>query len=410
MDISIKKKVIFYAGVILMFMTSMNKVLVPNAIFDELQNELNISGKMLASMASGFMCGYAVSQLALGVLSSKFGGIRILLFGASVFAVGSIIFPFLSSPELMIATRALTGIGAGTVFIGLAKIMGDLFEDKFTIVLGSVLFFTYFGPVVGNLPMVALVKATSWRIAMSLPAIVASAVLIIILIFMRGTFKPVQKGDTLAPLWTLCRSKNTWLIFIASSVVFGSSYFISSTAGNKILTEIGKLSAYKASIVVTIFAILIAGNNIGGSIILKLLGNKRKRIMLLAGFFHLGGTALCALSCYFGWNIAFIIASFMMIAIPAGLFAIYCTVIKELHPPQYTGLAVAILNFFAFVAIAGCGNIAGSILARFENGTISGAVNYPPQAYAIIFSIFSVFAICGLTCSFLLPETNPDKK
>lgn len=227
---------------------------------------------------------------------------------------------------------------------------------------------------------------------------------------MKGTLKPLQKGDTFAPLLILCRDKNTWFIFIASSVIFGSSYFISSTAGNKILVDVGGMSALHASVVVTVFAIIIAVNNIFGPFILKLLGDRRKRIMILAGSFHLTGTVLCALAFYLHLNRIFIIAGFIMIAIPAGLFAIYCTVIKELHPPQYTGLAVAILNFFAFVAIAGCGNIAGAVFARFESGSINGAVHYPPLAYAIIFSVLGFFAACGFVSSMLLPETKPEEE
>ena len=54
MTITQKKHILFYAAVALMFMTSMNKVLVPNTVFDELQGELGISGQMLAAMGAGF--------------------------------------------------------------------------------------------------------------------------------------------------------------------------------------------------------------------------------------------------------------------------------------------------------------------------------------------------------------------
>lgn len=409
MDVSRKKLIIFYAGVLLMFMTSMNKVLVPNAVFDELQNELGISGKMLAAMGAGFMYTYAVSQLALGLLSSKFGGVRILLFGAAVFALGSVIFPFLSSAELMVATRTLTGLGAGTVFIGLAKLMADLFEKNFSFVLGAVLFFTYFGPVTGNLPMVSLVKATSWRTAMAVPAVISVMILLTMIIFMKGTLKPVVKGDAWSPLFVLCRNRNSWLIFVASSVVFGSYYLISTTAGNKILTDIGKLPPLVASTAVTVFAVIVAVNNIFGNFVLKLMKNRRKVMMFCAGLSHFAGTVICTLAFFLNWHVVFIICGFVLIAIPAGLFSIYCTVIKELHPAEFTGLAIAILNFFAFVAIAGYGNIAGAVFSRFENGAISGAVKYPPEAYGIIFGIFAVLAFCGFVCALLLPETYKNR-
>lgn len=405
-----RKLILFYASVVLMFMTSMNKVLVPNAIFDDLQSELGISGQMLAAMGAGFMYTYAISQLALGLLSSKFGGVRILLFAAAIFAVGSVVFPFLNSPELMVAARTLTGLGAGTAFIAVAKLVDDLFKKNFSMVLGIVLFLTYFGPVTGNLPMVALIKATSWRIGMAVPAVVSVLVLLVVLIFMKGTMKPVLKGNALTPLWYLCKDKNSWLVFVASSVVFGSYYFISATAGNKIFTNIAHLQPLVASLIITVLAVVVACNNIFGNIFLKtVMHNRRKAMMLFAGFLHTLGTALCVCSFFFGWNYVFIIIGFLLIAIPGGLFSIYCTVIKELHPPEYTGLAIAVLNFFAFVAIAGCGNIGGAVFARFE-GAVRNTVNYPPQTYGIIFSIFAFFALCGLICSMLLPETKCDKE
>ena len=158
MTITQKKHILFYAAVALMFMTSMNKVLVPNTVFDELQGELGISGQMLAAMGAGFMYTYAISQLALGLLSSKFGGVRILIFASAVFAAGCAVFPFLNSAEMMVAVRTLTGFGAGTAFIAVAKLVDDLFKKNFSFVLGIVLFLTYFGPVTGNLPMVTLVR------------------------------------------------------------------------------------------------------------------------------------------------------------------------------------------------------------------------------------------------------------
>ena len=223
---------------------------------------------------------------------------------------------------------------------------------------------------------------------------------------MKGTLKPVLKGDALTPLWVLCKQRNSWLIFVASSVVFGSYYLISTTAGNKILTDIGKLPPIVASMLVTIFAVIVAVNNIFGNFVLKILGERRKLMMFLAELSHLLGTVICTLAFFFDWHCIFIIIGFVLIAIPAGLFSIYCTVIKELHPAEYTGLAIAILNFFAFVAIAGYGNIAGAVFARFENGTIQGAVNYPPETYGIIFGIFAVFAFFGFICALMLPETR----
>ena len=60
-------------------------------------------------MGSVYMYCYAASQLLVGVLTTRFGGVRILLWGGSIFVFGSMIFPLLSNPYLMILARAITG-------------------------------------------------------------------------------------------------------------------------------------------------------------------------------------------------------------------------------------------------------------------------------------------------------------
>ena len=119
---------IFLSGAIFNFFTSMSKVLVPGTIFDELQSNLRISGATLSLMGSVYMYCYAASQLVVGVLTTRFGGVRILLWGGTIFVIGSIAFPFLSNPTLMIISRAITGLGAGSCFVGLARIYAEFYH------------------------------------------------------------------------------------------------------------------------------------------------------------------------------------------------------------------------------------------------------------------------------------------
>ena len=46
------KRMVFRFGVVLMFFTSMSKVLVPGAVFDPLQHELSLTAVDLASFPS----------------------------------------------------------------------------------------------------------------------------------------------------------------------------------------------------------------------------------------------------------------------------------------------------------------------------------------------------------------------
>ncbi len=409
-----RKLIIFYLTVILMFYTSMAKMLVPGTVFAELQGELGFSAGTLAGMGAYFMYGYAFSQLGLGLLSTRYGGVRILLFGGTLFALGSLLFPLLSQSWAMSLARGITGVGAGTVFVALAKLIDDLFPRQFAMVLGITLFIGYFGPVAGGIPMVVLVKSTTWRIALLIPAVISVLAMAGIWCSARGTLKKVTAGQTLGPLLALLKNRPTRRLFFASSIVFGSYYAILTTVGQKALEDCAGMGHYAASGWITVLAVIVALNNIIANLVLKWIGGRRQVLIRFAACCSLAGTLLGAAAFFLGLPGTAIVAAFLLVAIPAGFFSIFGTVAKELNPPEYVGLAVAILNFFAFVAIALAGNLAGMLLAAYEKTAANspapgGLMTYPPEAYGWIFGVFALVAGLGTLIAFKIPETNPER-
>lgn len=404
-----KRLIIFFCAVILFFFTSMSKILVPGSVFSELKGELGFSAGILAGMGSAYMYCYAASQLALGLLSSKYGGVRILLFGGGCFVAGSLLFPLLSSPFWMIFARALTGLGAGTVFIALAKLIDDLFPKNFSMTLGIILFIGYLGPVTGGLPFAALVENTSWRIALLTPAVISFLAFTVVLIFLKGTVKKVLPGKTWKPLFVILSDKRSWLLYCTSSLIFGVYYVIMTVMGKKCLEDFGHFSSYAASLWITVFAVIVAVNNIISNVVLKFLKGRRRILVIFAGFSCLLGSLFSAFAFHFSWG-GWIVFGFLLISIPAGFFSIFGTVAKELQKPELVGLAVAILNFFAFVAIALSGSVAGYVLSSYEGELLAGAgggLSYPPGAYRDLFIVFSILSLLGFTASLFIPETNP---
>ena len=112
------KRMVFRFGVVLMFFTSMSKVLVPGAVFDPLQHELSLTAVDLASLGSYYMCSYALSQLLIGMLADRLGGVRVLLMGGISFSLGMVLFPMSSNLWLLRLFRLMAGFGAGIVFLG----------------------------------------------------------------------------------------------------------------------------------------------------------------------------------------------------------------------------------------------------------------------------------------------------
>lgn len=399
-----KKMAILFCGVIMYFFTNMSKVLIPGTVFNELQSA-GLDVKSISALGAFYMYAYAGSQLLTGIFSDRYGGVRILLIGGSMFTAGTIGFPFMENIYLMYFFRLLTGFGAGTVFLGVAKLLADLFPAKFAIAMGMILFFGYIGPTAGTL-IVFLIKAVGWQWAMAIPGMIAVSALTAIVFLMKGTIKPVTKGQSLEPLFCVIKKGRIWLLWLTSSVVFGAYYVLLAQIGQKSITDFSNLSASKAALCITVMTIMVALNNMGVNLMLKLCGNRRKVVASGGIICTLSGGIVGYLAFSGNWGLPGVFAAFFLIALPAGFFPLYSLIAKELAPPEHTGLSVALINFMAFVFIALFQNISGKIL---QNYTAAQGV-FPPEAYGAIFFFIALAALIGVVSSLFVPETRPQNQ
>ena len=399
-----RRKIILWCGVALSFFTSMSKILVPGPIIGDLQ-ALGMNAVELSALAFGYYCAYALSQLALGAYSIRWGGVRLLLFGGSCFVAGSLLFPVSDSYWVMFAARVLTGLGAGTLFPGLAKLISDLYTKRFALVFSVVMFLGYLGPICGRTPVLQLVKLVKWRWALGIMALASLAVFAVLVISSRGATKPVMEGNSFAALRKVFGSVRNLLIFMASSVVYGAYYVLPVVVGQKCLTDSG-MSQDRAEYLLTGLAVMIALGNLATILLLRLFCERRKLLLLFAGSCGLAGGILGTAAFQCGLPPGAVAAAFVLVAIPACFFSLQSMIVRELNPSELAGPSISMLNFCAFVLIMVCQPIAGVILHRFET---AATVAYPPAAYRNIFIFFIVLELVGLLCCLGVPETRPKR-
>lgn len=398
-----RKTMIFRCGVLLMFFTSMSKVLIPGAIFDPLQHDLGLNAAQLAQLGASYMYAYAISQFLMGIFSDRVGGVRILVIGGLTFTAGMLIFPFSSALWLLMASRFLAGLGAGTVFLGCAKLIADLYPQRFSAVLGYALLISYFGPVTGTAPMVWLANTVGWRLAMLIPAIFSLASLAGILAFVRGTFQPIKHGESLwNPVLQVMRRIDILRLFVASSLIFGSYYVILTLMGRKCLEDAGGFSTRAAAIILMVLPIIVASCNLFAGVICRTMRNRYGLLMMLFSAMSLAGGLLGGAVFHFGLPGWCLLPAYLLVALPAGFFPVYSTMAKDNCPPELTGLVVALVNFWAFVAIAGVGDLAGRIMRshEFSAQSVNNVIVYPPDAYLEVFALFILTGFIGLACTF----------
>ena len=396
-----KKMIILACGVIMYFFTNMSKVLIPATIFDDLL-KTGLDVKSVSALGAFYMYAYAASQLLVGIFADRFGGVRLLFAGCSLFTAGTIGFPFSEHLYLMYFFRVLTGFGAGVVFLGLAKLLADLFPTRFAVAMGAMLVVGFIGPTAGTM-IVFLVNAVGWRWAMAIPGMLAALVLLGIVCFMKGTWEKMTSGQSFVPFLTIVRKKEMWFLWLTSSVVFGSYYVLLAQIGQKSIADFGGISPEKAATCIMIMTIMVAADNMGVNLFVKLCGNRRKAVSAGGIFCTLLGGVLGWYAFTCGCGLAGVFAAFFLIALPAGFFPLYSLIAKELAPQEYTGLAVALINFMAFVFIAIFQNISGRILQGFS--AVNGVC--PAEAYGTIFLFIGLASIPALISAFLVPETRP---
>ena len=402
-----RRQLILWSGVVLFFFTSMSKVLVPGAVFNDLQ-ALGFSAGALASLGAWYMYTYAFSQMAVGIFSDRYGGVRLLLFGSGFFAAGSLLFPFGSSYPVLFAARVLAGMGSGTVYLGVSKLICDLYSERFALVFGTVLFLGYLGPITGVLPMAWLIQKVTWRWAMAVPAFFATATMLVIVFSARGCIKPTVPGNCFAALGALLRDRRNLALFLASSTVFGSYYALLTGAGGKCLEDVFGMTRMQSSTLLTVMTVLVSLENLLTASMLKLCRGRRKVLFDFAMICALCASLLGAAAFHWRLPTYAAAAAFVLQAIPAGFFSLFAIIAKELNPPERSGLAVSTLNFCAFVMIALVSDAAGVLLNRSAGAAkiVGKLVIYPPEAYRNIFLLFVGVAVLGIVCSFGVPETR----
>ena len=390
---------VFRFGVMLMFFTSMSKVLVPGAVFDQLQHELALDAAVLGGLNAWYMSAYALSQITIGMMADRWGGSRVLVLGGMSFCIGMTIFPLSSAIWLMRIARILAGFGGGIVFLGVARLIADLYPERFSSSLGFSLVLRYMGPVVGTAPMVWLVSVIGWRWALLVPALLAVFAMTGILSFTSGTFPPLsQKVPLLRPIFQVMCNVDMVRLCMASSVTFGAYYALLTVMGRKCLEDTAGFQVKWAALIITLLTIIVTVCNFLGGTVSKAVRNHYGWAM--AGFSALSllGVSLGWLTLHAGFPGGFLCMSYILTCIPAGFFPVYCSMGKDASPARFVTLAVALVNFWAFVAISLEGYVAGVVMRSFEAEAqkIGEVLIYPVAAYKGVFIVFIVFAAIGL--------------
>jgi EmrB/QacA subfamily drug resistance transporter len=168
---------------LLLFLTFLDNTVVSVGL-GSLQTDLQASVTQLQWVIGAYALTFASVMLAAGMIGDEFGRKKVMLIGAAVFCAGSVLCALAPNPPVLIAGRAIMGLGAAASEPGTLSIVRHIYTDGrerawaigiWSAVSGLAL---ALGPVIGG----ALVGAWSWRgifwfnLVFGLIALIAAAV------------------------------------------------------------------------------------------------------------------------------------------------------------------------------------------------------------------------------------------
>lgn len=157
-----KRPFVLAAVMLAMFMAAIEATIVSTAM-PAIVGELG-GFSLYSWIFSSYLLMNAVTVLIYGKLSDLFGRKPVLIFGISVFLIGSILCGLTNSMEWLIAARFVQGLGAGAVMPIASTIVGDIYSKEERAKIQGYLSSVWgisaiMGPALGGL----LVQFVSWR-------------------------------------------------------------------------------------------------------------------------------------------------------------------------------------------------------------------------------------------------------
>jgi len=404
----------FVLGIVIYFVVNIQRVAVPGQIFNELQSDLQVSATQVASLGAVFMYVYAATQLLVGLLVDKYGGMRVLGLGAVLMTAGGILFPLSDSLGTLLLSRMLVGIGCGAAYLSMVKECDRLYSHNFTAVMGLVIFLGYLGGVVGTFPLAKGSAWLGWRSCLLLIALAgALPTVLIACIWKKATHPKVLEGPISFRSYMFAfRNLNNLKSLFSYAINFSLYYVILTVIGKKFLEDIGGVSPGVASFSCTVMVILSAILNQFIGILCTYTGNLRRPYFRFLNMLPLLGCAMLVAGLLLkgpepGWG-GYFIAAFLVISMTSGFSPITNAQSRETNPPSATGVAVGVTNFGAYIMVAIFGGLAGLVLDCFQSkATVmpEGGLVYPAAAWLCLFGIFLLVSIGTLKIAWTYPET-----
>lgn len=407
--------------VVLCYMLAFFHRMAPAAIAAELQHDFHASGAALGALAAMYFYIYTLMQIPVGVMVDTLGVRRIVMAGALVTGLGSLLFAAADSLTMAYTARLLIGLGVSVFFIALMKINAVWFHDRhfgtaggLSILLGNL------GAILATSPLVWLVSLTSWRNVFTAIGIFSLLLAGLVWLLVRNhphdaglpsmrelegnAPHPKHQGHWWDGLLQVAKNRATWPSFFPNFGIAGTLFAFAGLWAVPYLRDAHGMSRELASQHNSLLLLGFAIGALGSGLLSDFIGRRKPLIV--------GGSllyVLCWIPILFFWQLplAWSYTQFFIMGLVASGFTLGWASAKEVNPPALSGMATSLVNTGSFLGAGILQPLVGWIMDRAWNGHLLNGVRvYTAENYQLGLSVMFIFALLGLLGACFIRETH----
>ncbi|HUZ74384.1 MAG TPA: MFS transporter [Stellaceae bacterium] len=381
------------------FFRSLNAVLSPYLIAD-----LDLSARSLGLLTAVYFFTSAVFQAPLGLLMDRYGPRRVQSTLLAVAAVGTVMFALGHDTWVLVAGRAIMGIGAaGALMTSFQAVVLWFPRSRWPVLNGWVMAAGGLGALTASLPAALLLHVTTWRGLLLIAAAVSVGLCVAVLAIVpeHEESRPHGIGEQLRSLGRIYRDRLFWRLAPVAMTISASNLAFSGLWSGPWLKDVGGFGPDGIAVSLLFLTTFTTAGYVGTGAIASWLGRRGVRLTWVIGSAILASMLLqlpLLLPSTAGrWVVMFAIGAFN------GASALSYPVLNAHFPASLSGRVSTALNFCFFV---------GGFLIQYAIGVIislfpqTAPGTYPASAYQTAFGAMILIEFLSWLW-FLIPAQPP---
>jgi MFS family permease len=247
------------------YFTGFYQRVAPAVMSDRLMADFAVGAAALGHISGFYFYSYVAMQIPTGFLADLWGPRRLIVSGALVASIGTLVFALAPGVAWAATGRLLIGGSVAVAWVALIKLASHWFPSRyFATITGMALFLGIAGGVSAGVPLRVLIDGFGWRSVMLGLALITFVQAVVVWFVVRddprqvgyrgyapaatavGSFRWRSVGAALA---TVLRFRNTWLLTLAPGALVGSATAFCGLWGLPFLTTHYHLAPTSAAMI-----------------------------------------------------------------------------------------------------------------------------------------------------------------